>query len=190
MTFTNFNSYFILAWDSKAHIGEDTWCTWVIYVGIFYATRKVFILLKKGKQITTEWRMERRFIVLKKGKQITTEWMMERRFFYFSKKRGWPRIWKGSKNRERRTAHEGEEKKKKLLDPKRRYVWEREDAWEVSHYLPRARRLKRHHTSISAGSPYILFCHSLINRSMSFSVAVVLPSQYLITSLHNTTKGL
>ena len=171
MTFTNFNSYFILAWDSKAHIGEDTWCTWVIYVGIFYATRKGFILLKKGKQITTEW-------------------MMERRFFYFSKKRGWPRIWKGSKNRERRTAHEGEEKKKKLLDPKRRYVWEREDAWEVSHYLPRARRLKGHHTSISAGSPYILFCHSLINRSMSFSVAVVLPSQYLITSLHNTTKGL
>ena len=29
MTFTNFNSYFILAWDSNAHIGEDPWCTWL-----------------------------------------------------------------------------------------------------------------------------------------------------------------
>ena len=31
-----------------------------------------FISLKKGKQITVEWRMERRFKVLKKGKQDTT----------------------------------------------------------------------------------------------------------------------
>ena len=89
MTFTNFNSYFILAWDLNAHIGEDPWCTRLHICGdILCNMERRFISLKKGKQIMVEWRMERRFKVLKKGKQITAEWRIERRFFYyFSKKR-------------------------------------------------------------------------------------------------------
>ena len=94
MTFTNFNSYFILAWDSNAHIGEDPWCTRLhICEDILCNMERRFISLKKRKQITAKWRMERRFKVLKKGRQITTEWRMERRFFIFLKN-GLPSIWK------------------------------------------------------------------------------------------------
>lgn len=78
MTFTNFNSYFILAWDSNAHIGEDPWCTRLHVCGNIL------------------WRMERRFKMLKKGKQITYEGWKEDffYFFYFFLKNGLPSIWK------------------------------------------------------------------------------------------------
>ena len=148
MTFTNFNCYFISAWDSNAHIREDPWCTRLHICGDILRNREI-----------------RRFILLKERK-VDHGWMKDgKKIFYFSKKGGWPRIWKGSKNRE--STGNGRKEEKTAWPKKKIRVREGGRARGLSLSTKSSSFKERHHTSVSE-DPVIFYSAILLLIDLLF----------------------